>query len=154
MNPNKRKWNRGLDLFIESVLKPDPNLRQCAHNQKCYHELMDVRHSSKVEKYEVALMDFLKEIVKRLGMISPNWHQILMTLKNLLTQVLTFLMDLFQAVFLVVYLGIRLLPLLGSLALEKLFSLLLSSRTSLILTLMGIVYILTLKRLLISLLSK
>jgi len=39
----KDKWNRGLDLFIESVLKPDPALRQCAHNQKCYHELMDVR---------------------------------------------------------------------------------------------------------------
>lgn len=37
------KWNRGLDLFIESVLKPDPALRQCAHNQLCYHELMDVR---------------------------------------------------------------------------------------------------------------
>jgi hypothetical protein len=37
------KWNRGLDLFIESVLKPDPALRQCAHNQKCYHELMDIR---------------------------------------------------------------------------------------------------------------
>ena len=36
------KWNRGLDLFIESVLKI-PALRQCAHNQKCYHELMDVR---------------------------------------------------------------------------------------------------------------
>ena len=37
------KWNRGLDLFTESVLKPDPDLRNCAHNQKCYHELMDVR---------------------------------------------------------------------------------------------------------------
>ena len=37
------KWNRGLDLFIESVLKPDPALRQCAHNQRCYHELMDIR---------------------------------------------------------------------------------------------------------------
>ena len=31
------KWNRGLDIFIESVIKPDPALRQCAHNQKCYH---------------------------------------------------------------------------------------------------------------------
>ena len=30
------KWNRGLDIFIESVIKPDPALRQCAHNQKCY----------------------------------------------------------------------------------------------------------------------
>lgn len=37
------KWNRGLDIFIESVIKPDPKLRQCAHNQECYHELMDVR---------------------------------------------------------------------------------------------------------------
>ena len=37
------KWNRGLDIFIESVIKPDAALRQCAHNQKCYHELMDVR---------------------------------------------------------------------------------------------------------------
>ena len=41
--PQEVKWNRGLDLFIESVLKPDPALRQCAHNQKCYHELMWVR---------------------------------------------------------------------------------------------------------------
>ena len=39
------KWNRGLDLFVESVLKPDPALRQCAHNQMCYHELMEVRQN-------------------------------------------------------------------------------------------------------------
>jgi len=37
------KWNRGLDIFIESVIKPDPALRQCAHNQRCFNELMDVR---------------------------------------------------------------------------------------------------------------
>jgi hypothetical protein len=37
------KWNRGLDLFIESVHKPDSELRQAAHEQKCFHELMDVR---------------------------------------------------------------------------------------------------------------
>ena len=37
------KRNRGLDIFIESVIKPDPALRQCAHNQRCYHELMDIR---------------------------------------------------------------------------------------------------------------
>lgn len=37
------KWNRGLDLFIESVHKPDHELRQIAHEQKCYHELMAVR---------------------------------------------------------------------------------------------------------------
>ena len=38
-NQNQR-WNRALDIFIESVLKPDPTLRGCAHNQKCYNELM------------------------------------------------------------------------------------------------------------------
>ena len=39
------KWNRGLDLFIESVHKPDNELRQCAHNQKCYNELLEVRET-------------------------------------------------------------------------------------------------------------
>ena len=38
-----QKWNRGLDLYIESVHKPDNALRACAHNQKCYNELMAVR---------------------------------------------------------------------------------------------------------------
>ena len=38
-----QKWNRGLDLYIESVHKPDPRLRGCAHNQKCYNELMAIR---------------------------------------------------------------------------------------------------------------
>jgi hypothetical protein len=39
------KWNRGLDLFIESVYKPDNELRQAAHDQRCFHELMDVRET-------------------------------------------------------------------------------------------------------------
>ena len=38
-----QKYNRGLDIFIESVQKPDPALRGCAHNQKCFNELMAVR---------------------------------------------------------------------------------------------------------------
>ena len=38
-----QKWNRGLDLSIESVHKPDNQLRSCAHNQKCFNELMAVR---------------------------------------------------------------------------------------------------------------
>ena len=37
------KYNRAVDLFIESVHKPDNSLRSCAHNQKCYNELMEVR---------------------------------------------------------------------------------------------------------------
>ena len=38
------RWNRGLDLFIESVYKPDTSLRQCAHNQNCYDEVMSLRN--------------------------------------------------------------------------------------------------------------
>ena len=37
------KWNRGLDIFIESVHTPDSKLRGCAHNQGCYNELMWIR---------------------------------------------------------------------------------------------------------------
>ena len=37
------KWNRGLDLFIESVHKADNELRQAAHDQRCFNELMEVR---------------------------------------------------------------------------------------------------------------
>ena len=37
------KWTRGLDLYIESVHKPDHALRGCAHNKKCYNALMAVR---------------------------------------------------------------------------------------------------------------
>jgi|TARA_B100000085_G_scaffold73443_1_gene65900 hypothetical protein len=37
------KFNRGLDIFIESVIEPDPTLRANAHEQKCYHELMYIR---------------------------------------------------------------------------------------------------------------
>ena len=37
------KYQRALDLFTESVLKPDHNLRGCAHNQGCYEDLMEIR---------------------------------------------------------------------------------------------------------------
>ncbi len=49
------KWNRGLDLFVESVHKPDHELRQCSHNQKCYNELMQVREH---------VLEYLKTIRK------------------------------------------------------------------------------------------
>ena len=32
-----------LTLFEESVLKPDHKLRQCARNQDCYDELIQIR---------------------------------------------------------------------------------------------------------------
>ena len=37
------KMNRAFDLYIESIHKPDNTLRACAHNQKCFNELMEVR---------------------------------------------------------------------------------------------------------------
>ena len=39
----QEKWERGKTLFLESVYKPDDRLRGCAHNQECYHELMEIR---------------------------------------------------------------------------------------------------------------
>ncbi len=37
------KYDRALSLFTESVMKPDHDLRGCAHNQGCYDELMEIR---------------------------------------------------------------------------------------------------------------
>jgi len=37
------KYERALDLFTESVMKPDHDLRGCAHNQGCYDELLEIR---------------------------------------------------------------------------------------------------------------
>ena len=38
-----QKYQRALDLFTESVMKPDTNLRGCAYNQGCYEDLMEIR---------------------------------------------------------------------------------------------------------------
>ena len=43
MISKQEKMDSARSLFIESVLKPDHELRQCARNQKCYDELMEVR---------------------------------------------------------------------------------------------------------------
>ena len=40
---SSQKYERALDLFTESVLKPDHDLRGCAHNQGCYDELLEIR---------------------------------------------------------------------------------------------------------------
>ena len=40
---SSQKYERALDLFTESVMKPDHDLRGCAHNQGCYDELMEIR---------------------------------------------------------------------------------------------------------------
>ena len=99
-------------------------------------------------------MDFLKEIVKEIG---DDYTKLAADIDETEQYVDTgsyIFNGLVSGSNLVVYLGIRLLPLLASLLLEKLSSVLLSSRTSLMLTLMVIVYILTLKPLLTRLLSQ
>ena len=55
------KYDRALALFTESVLKPDHDLRGCAHNQGCYDELMEIREH--VLKY----LSTLKEV--------QNYHE-------------------------------------------------------------------------------
>ena len=56
-----QKYERALDLFTESVMKPDHDLRGCAHNQGCYDELMEIREH--VLKY----LSTLKEV--------QNYHE-------------------------------------------------------------------------------
>jgi len=58
MNETKQeKWERGKTLMLESLHKPDDRLRGCAHNQECFHELLEIR-------------DQVVEIVRNL----PNPH--------------------------------------------------------------------------------
>jgi len=47
------KWDRGKTLFLESLYKADHQLRGCAHNQKCFNELMEIRD---------AIIDLVKEM--------------------------------------------------------------------------------------------
>tara|TARA_Y100000289_G_C3916399_1_gene147675 strand:+ start:848 stop:1150 length:303 start_codon:yes stop_codon:yes gene_type:complete len=51
-----QKYERALDLFTESVLKPDHDLRGCAHNQGCYDELMEIR------EHVIKYLKTLKEV--------------------------------------------------------------------------------------------
>jgi len=51
-----QKYERALDLFTESVMKPDHDLRGCAHNQGCYEQLMEIR------KHVLDYLKTLKEV--------------------------------------------------------------------------------------------
>ncbi len=53
------KYNRAVDLFIESVHKPDTALRSCAHNQKCFNELMEVRQQVLDYAYRLRQIDYI-----------------------------------------------------------------------------------------------
>ena len=51
-----QKYDRALSLFTESVMKPDHDLRGCAHNQGCYDELMEIR------EHVIEYLKTLKEV--------------------------------------------------------------------------------------------
>jgi|TARA_R100000231_G_scaffold40489_1_gene35304 hypothetical protein len=53
MSAKQQKRRDAFGLFYESVLKPDHQLRQCAHNQECYNELMEWRED---------ILKYLKEL--------------------------------------------------------------------------------------------
>ena len=53
METSTQKYERALDLFTESVMKPDHDLRGCAHNQGCYEQLMEIRQH---------VLDYLKTL--------------------------------------------------------------------------------------------
>ena len=43
MTPKEQKQKDAFFIFYESVLKPDSELRVYAHDQECFHELMEWR---------------------------------------------------------------------------------------------------------------
>ena len=43
MTEKEQKRKDAFFIFYESVLKPDPELRLYAHDEKCYNELMEWR---------------------------------------------------------------------------------------------------------------
>ena len=51
-----QKYDRALSLFTESVMKPDHDLRGCAHNQGCYEQLMEIR------EHVIEYLKTLKEV--------------------------------------------------------------------------------------------
>ena len=62
------KYQRALDLFTESVMKPDHDLRGCAHNQSCYNELMEIREH---------VLEYLKTLKETQNVANPDESDIL-----------------------------------------------------------------------------
>ena len=74
------KYQRALDLFTESVLKPDHDLRGCAYNQGCYDDLMEIR------KHVLEYLKTLKEVTYH---TNPDESDDLETAKFIQTKLLS-----------------------------------------------------------------
>ncbi len=62
------RYQRALDLFTESVLKPDAELRGCAYNQDCFNELMEIREH---------VLDYLKTLKETQNVANPDESDII-----------------------------------------------------------------------------
>ena len=62
------RYQRALDLFTESVMKPDAELRGCAYNQDCFNELMEIREH---------VLQYLKTLKETQNVANPDESDIL-----------------------------------------------------------------------------
>ena len=74
------KYDRALSLFTESVMKPDHDLRGCAHNQGCYDELMEIREH---------VLEYLKTLKEVTYHTNPDESDDIETAKLIETKTLT-----------------------------------------------------------------
>ena len=74
------KYDRALSLFTESVMKPDHDLRGCAHNQGCYDELMEIREH---------VLEYLKPLKEVTYHTNPDESDDIETAKLIETKPLT-----------------------------------------------------------------
>ena len=74
------KYQRALDLFTESVLKPDHSLRGCAYNQGCYEDLMEIREH---------VLEYLKTLKEVTYLTNPDESYDLETAKLIETKPLS-----------------------------------------------------------------
>ena len=74
------KYDRALSLFTESVMKPDNDLRGCAHNQGCYDELMEIREH---------VLEYLKTLKEVTYHTNPDESDDIETAKLIETKPLT-----------------------------------------------------------------
>ena len=65
---SSEKYQRALDLFTESVMKPDADLRGCAYNQGCYEDLMEIREH---------VLEYLKTLKETQNVANPDESDIL-----------------------------------------------------------------------------
>ena len=74
------KYDRALSLFTESVMKPDHDLRGCAHNKGCYDELMEIREH---------VLEYLKTLKEVTYHTNPDESDDIETAKLIETKPLT-----------------------------------------------------------------